>query len=68
MGAPPTSQQQELRFCRSTDGAQIAYAVHGHGPPLLVVDACWLSLTCSTTGQSPVWRHYLHELGVATPR
>ena len=57
----PTSHQQELRFCRSADGAQIAYAVHGTGPPL-VVDACWLS-HLQYDWQSPVWRHYLQEWG-----
>jgi len=61
MGASPSSQPQELRFCRSADGSQIAYAVHGSGPPL-VVDACWLS-HLQYDWQSPVWRHYLHEWG-----
>ncbi|MGZ5400023.1 MAG: alpha/beta fold hydrolase [Nocardioides sp.] len=56
---------QELRFCRSADGTAIAYAVHGTGPPLLI-DACWLS-HLQFDWQSPVWRHYLVELGkVAT--
>lgn len=40
---------------------QIAYAVHGHGPPL-VVDSCWLS-HLQYDWVSPVWRHYLHEWG-----
>ena len=56
---------QEIRFCRSTGGVRIAYAVHGSGPPL-VIDACWLS-HLQYDWQSPVWRHYLVELGkVAT--
>lgn len=56
---------QQVRFCRSADGTRIAYAVHGHGPPLLL-DACWLS-HLEYDWQSPVWRHYLVELGrVAT--
>ncbi len=56
---------QRVRFCRSADGTRIAYAVHGHGPPLLL-DACWLS-HLEYDWQSPVWRHYLVELGrVAT--
>jgi pimeloyl-ACP methyl ester carboxylesterase/DNA-binding CsgD family transcriptional regulator len=39
--------------------------VHGSGPPLLI-DACWLS-HLQFDWQSPVWRHYLVELGrVAT--
>src|SRR6476469_4160504 len=52
---------QEIRFARSADGAGIAYAVHGSGPPLLI-DACWLS-HLQFDWQSPVWRHYLVELG-----
>ncbi len=56
---------QELRFCHSADGTAIAYAVHGSGPPLLI-DACWLS-HLQFDWQSPVWRHFLVELGrVAT--
>jgi pimeloyl-ACP methyl ester carboxylesterase/DNA-binding CsgD family transcriptional regulator len=52
---------QDIRFARSADGVGIAYAVHGSGPPLLV-DACWLS-HLQFDWQSPVWRHYLVELG-----
>jgi pimeloyl-ACP methyl ester carboxylesterase/DNA-binding CsgD family transcriptional regulator len=52
---------QELRFCRSADGTRIAYATHGTGPAL-VLDACWLS-HLQYDWQSPVWRHYLTELG-----
>jgi pimeloyl-ACP methyl ester carboxylesterase len=56
---------QDIRFARSADGVGIAYAVHGSGPPLLI-DACWLS-HLQYDWQSPVWRHYLVELGrVAT--
>jgi pimeloyl-ACP methyl ester carboxylesterase/DNA-binding CsgD family transcriptional regulator len=56
---------QDIRFARSLDGVGIAYAVHGSGPPLLI-DACWLS-HLQFDWQSPVWRHYLAELGkVAT--
>ena len=55
------SSVQDIRFCRSSDGTGIAYAVHGSGPPLLI-DACWLS-HLQFDWQSPVWRHYLVELG-----
>jgi pimeloyl-ACP methyl ester carboxylesterase/DNA-binding CsgD family transcriptional regulator len=56
---------QDIRFARSADGVNIAYAVHGSGPPLLI-DACWLS-HLQFDWESPVWRHYLVELGkVAT--
>jgi len=52
---------QDIRFARSADGTGIAYAVHGSGPPLLI-DTCWLS-HLQFDWQSPVWRHYLVELG-----
>ncbi|WP_240658744.1 alpha/beta fold hydrolase [Microbacterium sp. CPCC 204701] len=56
---------QDIRFARSADGVGIAYAVHGSGPALLI-DACWLS-HLQFDWESPVWRHYLVELGkVAT--
>ena len=59
------SQRQTVRFCRSSDGVGIAYAVHGAGPPL-VLDACWVS-HLEFDWESPIWRHYLDELGrVAT--
>lgn len=57
----PTTPVQDIRFCTSADGTRIAYAVHGAGPPL-VLDACWLS-HLQYDWQSPVWRHYLTELG-----
>src|ERR687890_95565 len=52
---------QDIRFARSRDGVGIAYAVHGSGPPLLI-DKSWLS-HLQFDWQSPVWRHYLVELG-----
>ncbi len=61
MGVASANVVQDIRFARSADGVQIAYAVHGSGPPLLV-DACWLS-HLQFDWQSPVWRHYLTELG-----
>jgi pimeloyl-ACP methyl ester carboxylesterase/DNA-binding CsgD family transcriptional regulator len=60
-GSQRVTPRQEVRFCRSADGVTIAYAVHGSGPPL-VIDACWLS-HLQFDWESPVWRHYLTELG-----
>jgi pimeloyl-ACP methyl ester carboxylesterase/DNA-binding CsgD family transcriptional regulator len=54
-------EAQDIRFCRAPDGVRLAYAVHGSGPPLLVV-SCWLS-HLQHDWQSPVWRHFLDELG-----
>lgn len=62
---PPGAASQQVRFARSADGVTIAYAVHGSGPPL-VLNSCWLS-HLEFDWSSPVWRHYLAELGrVAT--
>jgi pimeloyl-ACP methyl ester carboxylesterase/DNA-binding CsgD family transcriptional regulator len=52
---------REIRFCRSADGTRLAYAIHGSGPPL-VVASCWLS-HLQHDWQSPVWRHFLDDLG-----
>jgi pimeloyl-ACP methyl ester carboxylesterase/DNA-binding CsgD family transcriptional regulator len=52
---------QDVRFCRSVDGTRLAYAVHGSGPPLLLA-SCWLS-HLEFDWQSPVWRHFLLDLG-----
>ena len=34
--------QQQIRFCKTPDGARLAYATVGSGPPLVKV-ANWLS-------------------------
>lgn len=43
------------------DGTRLAYAIHGSGPPL-VVASCWLG-HLQYDWQSPVWRHFLEQLG-----
>ena len=53
--------RQEVRFCAAPDGARIAYAVHGSGPPL-VRTATWLT-HLDFDWESPVWRHWLVGLG-----
>ncbi len=55
---------QEVRFCRGRGGARLAWAVHGNGPPLIVV-SCWLS-HLQHDWRSPVWRHFLEDLGAFT--
>jgi len=52
--------KQQIRFCTSHDGARIAYANSGQGPPLLKV-ANWLS-HLEFDWESPVWRPLLTEL------
>ena len=52
---------QEIRFCRAQDGATLAYATHGRGPPL-VRAATWLT-HLDHDWHSGVWRHWLDGLG-----
>lgn len=56
----PASSRQAIRFCTSRDGARIAYATSGRGPPL-VKAANWLS-HLEFDWESPVWSHMLTEL------
>jgi pimeloyl-ACP methyl ester carboxylesterase/DNA-binding CsgD family transcriptional regulator len=51
----------EIRFCTAADGARLAYAMHGRGPPLVRV-ATWLT-HLESDWESPVWRHWLDRLG-----
>ena len=52
--------QHEIRFCTASDGVQIAYALAGHGPPL-VKAGNWLN-HLEYDWQSPIWSHLLHAL------
>lgn len=52
--------EQQVRFCTAADGVRLAYAVHGHGPPL-VRAATWLT-HLDFDWESPVWRHWLVDL------
>ncbi len=63
-GSLSPADPQQIRFSRTVDGVRIAHARHGDGPPLLVV-ACWLS-HLQYDWQSPVWRHFLDQLGEFT--
>jgi pimeloyl-ACP methyl ester carboxylesterase/DNA-binding CsgD family transcriptional regulator len=53
--------KQQVRFCTAGDGINLAYAVHGNGPPLVRV-ATWLT-HLDYDWESPVWRHWLDTLG-----
>ena len=50
-----------IGFCSADDGVQIAYGVHGGGPPL-VKAANWMT-HLDHDWRSPVWRHWLAALG-----
>lgn len=54
------ARPQQIRFCRTGDGAQLAFAVCGQGPPI-VRAAHWMS-HLQYEWESPVWRHWIDAL------
>ncbi len=54
------AMRQDIAFARSADGTRIAWARHGHGPPLVRVGT-WLT-HLEHDWSSPVWTHWLNEL------
>ncbi|MDX1416137.1 MAG: alpha/beta fold hydrolase [Candidatus Promineifilaceae bacterium] len=53
--------KQEIRFGMSYDGTRIAYAIHGQGYPLVRASTYLTHLEYDWN--SPVWRHWLTDLG-----
>ena len=51
---------QTIKFCTAPDGARIAYAVSGKGPPIVKVGNWFTHLEFDW--KSPVWRHMLEGL------
>ncbi|MBI1776146.1 MAG: alpha/beta fold hydrolase [Proteobacteria bacterium] len=63
--APSTASQTEeqvIRFCRSSDGVQLAYSAIGSGPPL-VKTGNWLTHLEKDLA-SPIWRHLYRDLSI----
>ena len=56
-GLAMSDERQEIRYCRTPDGVRLAYAISGHGPPL-VKTGNWLN-HLEYDWDSPVWRHLL---------
>ena len=54
------SASQQIRFCTTSDGVRIAYAVTGTGPPLVRAAVRFTHIEFDQA--SPVWRHWLAEL------
>jgi pimeloyl-ACP methyl ester carboxylesterase len=52
--------EQDIRFCMTSDGVQIAYATVGSGPPLVKAPN-WMH-HLEYEWKSPIWRHLLKEL------
>ena len=59
-GSTALDERQEVRFARTSDAVRLAYAISGHGPPLMKTGN-WLS-HLEYDWESPVWNHFLHEL------
>ena len=51
---------EQIRFCKSFDGTQIAYAITGQGPPLVKAPH-WLT-HLEYEFQSPIWRPWIEAL------
>jgi len=58
-GTPGQSRRetQKIRFCKSFDGTRIAYAVTGHGPPLVKAQH-WLT-HLEYEWESPIWQPWI---------
>jgi pimeloyl-ACP methyl ester carboxylesterase/DNA-binding CsgD family transcriptional regulator len=56
-----TGPNQRIGFCTSPDDVRLAYAAHGHGPPIVKAPN-WLT-HLDHDWRSPVWRHWLEGLG-----
>jgi class 3 adenylate cyclase/alpha-beta hydrolase superfamily lysophospholipase len=51
---------QEIRFCSTPDGVQLAYSMIGQGPPLMKTGNWMTHLEFDL--ESPIWRHLYREL------
>jgi class 3 adenylate cyclase/pimeloyl-ACP methyl ester carboxylesterase len=57
---PEPRYEQEIRFCTTGDGVQLAYSCIGSGPPL-VKTGNWMT-HLEFDFETPIWRHLYREL------
>jgi class 3 adenylate cyclase len=57
---PEPRYEQEIRFCTTGDGVQLAYSCLGSGPPL-VKTGNWMT-HLEFDFESPIWQHLYREL------
>jgi class 3 adenylate cyclase/pimeloyl-ACP methyl ester carboxylesterase len=57
---PEPRYEQQIRFCTTEDGVQLAYSQIGNGPPL-VKTGNWMT-HLEFDFESPIWRHLYREL------
>jgi class 3 adenylate cyclase/pimeloyl-ACP methyl ester carboxylesterase len=57
---PPPRYEQEIHFCTTADGVQLAYSRMGSGPPL-VKTGNWMT-HLEFDFETPIWRHLYREL------
>src|SRR5271155_2206774 len=59
-GRPANGSDQEVHFCMTRDGVQLAYSRLGSGPPLVKTGNWMTHLEFDL--ESPIWRHLYREL------
>ena len=60
LDAEPPPMNQEIKYCRTSEGVRLAYATAGSGPPL-VKTANWLN-HLEYDWETPVWQHVVQGL------
>ena len=57
---PIAADEQDIHFCQTRDGIQLAYAKTGKGPPIVKTGNWMTHLEFDL--ESPIWRHLYREL------